>query len=157
MDIKNVCTPWLLCIVFVLIVASAGFLAFLPKAKAPITKNSPIATTTSATLEDFIVVSSPLPNTLVGSTTLTVSGRARGSWYFEASAPIRLENENHTVIAYGNITAQGDWMTTDFVPFSATLAFHTQLPGSLGTLILTNDNPSDDPAKEKTLKIPVRF
>jgi hypothetical protein len=47
-------------------------------------------------------------------------------------------------------------MTTDYVPFTATLTF-TAPATHTGTLILTNDNPSGDPKKQKELDIPVEF
>ena len=155
-------TKWLLGIVFILIVMAAGFLAFSPKTQAPVVTNPPVATTTQpAMLDDLIVVDSPLPGTTLisamNSVTITVTGKARGNWYFEATAPVELTNVSGTSIASGHITAQGDWMTTDYVPFSGTFTFPLQPAGSVGTLVLRNDNPSGDPAKEKALKIPVQF
>ena len=86
-----------------------------------------------------------------------ISGNARGRWYFEASAPVELQDAQGNVIAQGHITAQGDWMTEDFVPFTATLTFTKQPAGSTGTLVLQNDNPSGDPARGFELDIPVKF
>ncbi len=125
----------------------------------PPTISSPVA---PASLDDLISVSSPLPGAIVSSP-LTVVGRARGNWFFEASAPIELRDASDTVIAQGHAQAQSDWMTTDYVPFTATLTF--VMPNSLsstsspqtGTLVLKNDNPSGNPASQKELDIPVRF
>jgi hypothetical protein len=66
-------------------------------------------------------VTSPLPNTFVTSP-LTVTGEAAG-WYFEGSFPVTLVNWDGLIIAEGVATAQGDWMTSEFVPFVATLTF----------------------------------
>ena len=104
----------------------------------------------------YIRVNTPLPHTAIKSP-LNISGQAVGSWYFEASAPVTLKNASGIVIASGHVTAQGDWMTTNFVPFTASLTFPPQPANSVGTLLLKNDNPSGDPTKDKTLVIPVTF
>ena len=48
-------------------------------------------------------------------------------------------------IASGHATAEGDWMTTDYVRFSADLPFTNGNPGQTGVLVLKKDNPSDLP------------
>src|SRR3989344_3102384 len=72
--------------------------------------------------ENLIVLESPLPNSVITSP-LQVSGKARGTWYFEASFPIILVDWDGLIIAEGYATALSDWMTEDFVPFQATLEF----------------------------------
>lgn len=90
---------------------------------------------------------------------LTVSGRARGTWYFEASFPVRLVDENGTNIPLTPpyITADAEWMTTEFVPFADTLTFTAPSSGTRGTLILQKDNPSGLPEHDDSLEIPVVF
>jgi hypothetical protein len=85
-----------------------------------------------------------------------VTGEARGSWYFEASFPVKVLDAQGNVLASGPAQAQGAWQTTDFVPFKITLTFTS--PGSGGgTLRLQKDNPSGLPQNEDWLDIPVRF
>lgn len=104
---------------------------------------------------DLIVVDSPAPNAYVQSP-LTVTGKARGTWYFEASFPVQLLDGNGNVLASGPAQAQGDWMTEEFVPFKITLKFTA--PGTAGgTLVLKKDNPSGLPEKEDELRLPIRF
>ena len=105
---------------------------------------------------DLIQVADPVPNQTIGSP-LTITGQAVGSWYFEASFPVKLFDANNNQLAEGIAQANGDWMTTNFVPFSATLNFATQPADSTGTLILYKDNPSGDPANDDQLTIPVTF
>jgi hypothetical protein len=107
-------------------------------------------------IENLIEVKTPLRGATVGSP-LTITGQARGAWYFEASAPIELLDSKGNVIAQGHIDAQSDWMTENFVPFKATLTFPKQPKGSVGTLVLKNDNPSGDPSRGFELDIPVKF
>ncbi len=109
-----------------------------------------------AEIDNIIEVTAPLIGSTVASP-LTITGQARGAWYFEASAPYELRNAQGNVIAQGHVTAQGEWMTDDFVPFKAIVTFPAQPKGSMGTLVLHNDNPSGDPSREKTLQIPLKF
>lgn len=104
---------------------------------------------------DLITVTAPTVNAQVGSP-LTVTGQARGQWYFEASFPVTLVDANGTTLAQVPAQAQGEWMTENFVPFKATLTFAPPATQT-GTLILHNDNPSGLPENDKEIRIPVRF
>ncbi|MCC7500504.1 hypothetical protein IT396_01735 [Candidatus Nomurabacteria bacterium] len=134
----------------VAIMAAAIALVILPgKTVAP--------TATPASKDDLIRVTSPLPEGAISSP-LVVSGEARGNWYFEASFPIELRNAAGAMIAQGYAQAEGEWMTTEYVPFtSVPLTFTTQPSGSTGTLILRKDNPSGLPEHDNSLEIPVTF
>lgn len=46
----------------------------------------------------MIEITAPLPNTTLTSP-ITLTGRARGPWYFEASFPIELRDANNVLIA----------------------------------------------------------
>jgi hypothetical protein len=154
-------TKWWTLVAVLLIIIVVGTVVLVvvpaPTANAPTTGtvNQP-ATTTPNPLADLIVVDAPKSGAIVASP-LTVTGKARGSWYFEASFPVKLKDASGTVIAERPAQAQGDWMTTDFVPFTITLTYPAQTAGSGGTLVLMNDNPSGDPDKQKELDIPVVF
>jgi hypothetical protein len=104
---------------------------------------------------DLIRVISPLRNATVTSS-FVVSGEARGMWYFEASFPVRLYDAQGELLGTSIAQAQGDWMTENFVPFSATLTF---IPPSTdtGTLVFQKDNPSGLPENDKEVRIPVTF
>lgn len=100
-----------------------------------------------SSLEPFDVITSPL----------TIEGEARGYWFFEASFPITLVNWDGLIIAEGFATANGEWMTEDFVPFTATLTFTKPAFDSRGTIIFRKDNPSGLPEHDDALEIPIRF
>lgn len=106
--------------------------------------------------QDLIVLESPRPGEQVESP-LEVTGQARGSWYFEGDFPVVLTDWDGRIIAETYATAQGPWMTTDFVPFTATVAFDRPDYGDYGFLILRKDNPSDLPEHDDALEIRVRF
>lgn len=97
-----------------------------------------------------------VPNTQITSP-MTLTGRAFGPWYFEASFPIELRDSNNTLLATAIAQAQGDWMTENWVPFTAPLSFPAQPSGSTGTLVLKKDNPSGEPQNDASLVVPVQF
>lgn len=98
---------------------------------------------------------SPRPNQLVESP-IEIMGTARGYWYFEATFPVILEDANGNIVAQGFATAQDDWMTEDFVPFTGELEF-SGVETSIGNLVLQKSNPSGLSENEDELRIPVRF
>lgn len=102
---------------------------------------------------DQIVVENPFPGAVTGKTFM-VLGKARGSWYFEASFPIELVDTNGKTIAMGIATAKKDWMTANFVPFSAEISAPTNFIGK-ATLILRKDNPSGLPEHDSSISFPI--
>lgn len=106
-------------------------------------------------LNNLIQVRSPRPKEIVTSP-FTVSGNARGNWYFEASFPVTLKDATGKTLAQTHAQAQGEWMTEEFVPFSVILTF-PQPETETGTLILQKDNPSGLPEYDRQLEIQVKF
>lgn len=104
---------------------------------------------------ELILVDNPQPNQVVTSP-LEISGKARGTWFFEADFPVRLYDSEGKEIAVGIAQAQGEWMTEEFVPFKATLTFTMPLADK-GELVLEKSNPSDLPENADSLRIPIRF
>ncbi|MFA7252503.1 MAG: Gmad2 immunoglobulin-like domain-containing protein [Candidatus Paceibacterota bacterium] len=105
---------------------------------------------------DKIHLFTPTANTFIASP-LIIKGEARGNWFFEASFPVFLTDWDGLIIAQGIAQAEGEWMTTEFVPFTATLNFAKPGYGSTGSLILKKDNPSGLPEHDDALEITVRF
>ncbi|HXK40433.1 MAG TPA: GerMN domain-containing protein [Candidatus Paceibacterota bacterium] len=103
----------------------------------------------------MIIVESPRPNEQVTSP-LVVSGKARGGWFFEASFPVELLGAQGEVLAFVPAQAGGEWMTEDFVPFSATLSFDIGA-AQQGTLVLMKDNPSGLPEHDAQIVLPLRL
>lgn len=105
---------------------------------------------------DIIYITSPLQNQVVQSP-LVISGEARGNWFFEASFPVIIADKDGLIIAEGVAHAKSDWMTTNFVPFEATLTFSVGKAsyGNIGTLILRKDNPSGLAELDDALEVPV--
>lgn len=105
--------------------------------------------------KDLIRISGIESNQIVTSP-LKVSGEARGNWYFEASFPVKLLDANGKVLAEKPAQAQGEWMTTNFVPFEVILTFAKPATAT-GVLVLEKDNPSGLPQFADELRIPIKF
>ena len=108
--------------------------------------------------DDMIVISMPRSGDVLTSP-LTVSGQARGNWFFEATAPVTITNWDGLIIGEGYITALDEWMTTDFVPFSGTISYtiDPNTPYDRGTVIFMKSNPSGLPENDDAREIQVTF
>jgi len=106
--------------------------------------------------KDLIVIVTPRPNDTVKSP-LTITGKARGYWMFEGSFPVLLKDSNGVVIVEHYAMTDENWMTEEFVPFTATLEFKNTPTSNKGTLTLKKDNPSGLPEYDDELIIPVSF
>jgi hypothetical protein len=100
----------------------------------------PIEITYNNSSRDLIEVENPFPGAVTGKT-FSVIGRARGGWFFEASFLVKVLDDNGNVLAAVPAQAQGDWMTSDFVPFIAEISVPVTYIGP-ATLVLEKDNPS---------------
>ncbi len=110
----------------------------------------------STASQEPVVVTLPRAGGAISSP-LAVWGKARGSWFFEASFPLVLTDWDGKIIAQSFAKAEGEWMTTDYVPFSGTLTFEKPSYGTRGFLILKKDNPSGLPELDDSREIPVVF
>lgn len=106
---------------------------------------------------DQIRLTVPRPSTVIESP-LTLRGEARGSWYFEASFPIRLidADGNEVGLSQPYVMTEEEWMTENFVPFEETITFQSPETDT-GVLILEKSNPSGMPENADELRIPIRF
>lgn len=86
---------------------------------------------------------------------LEIKGEARGQWYFEATFPVRIEDEQG-VIWQGFAQADGDWMTTNYVPFTIKAEF-SEPRSNTGVIIFEKQNASGLPEHTDELRIPIKF
>lgn len=109
---------------------------------------------------ESLIVTTPKKDALVSSP-LELRGEVRGTWLFEATAPVTLTDWDGRIIAEGYIEAQEDWMTTEFVPFAGELIFETPADigdfSDRGSIIFRNSNPSGLPENAAFLEYTVRF
>lgn len=148
-------------VIIILLLLGIGFF-FIRRDKAEEVSNTyatpyttpagaPTPTTTTSMVRNINIA----PDSIVKSP-LTVKGEARGTWYFEASFPIKVLDSNGKVLGTIPAQAQGDWMTTNFVPFRAIVSFATSTTLT-GTLLLEKDNPSGLSENAQEVRVPVRF
>ncbi len=102
--------------------------------------------------KDLIVVDLPYPGAVTGKE-FVVSGKARGTWYFEASFPVKVLDKDGKVLWQGPAQAQSEWMTENFVPFKVTAKVPQSYIGP-ATLVLMKDNPSGEPARDASISFP---
>ncbi|OHA60421.1 MAG: hypothetical protein A2556_01960 [Candidatus Vogelbacteria bacterium RIFOXYD2_FULL_44_9] len=103
---------------------------------------------------DPVILSPDLSRPLTNP--VTISGEARGFWFFEATFPVKLVDDKGNLIATGTAKAKGDWMTADFVPFTVTINFKNPATKT-GELILIKDNPSGLASQDQEIRLPVFF
>ena len=151
-------------IILLVILGAGAFFALRPG--EPVDSSNQNATSTPGENGGEEITEEPVLNSMVrvaspavGATVvspLSISGEARGGWYFEASFPVKILDANGAVLGEHYAQAQGDWMTENFVPFTSTLSFRTPTTQT-GTLVLQKDNPSGLPENDAEVRIPVRF
>ncbi|MGE5298268.1 MAG: Gmad2 immunoglobulin-like domain-containing protein [Acidobacteriaceae bacterium] len=108
----------------------------------------------TTTQQADVVVDSPKEGDLVKSP-LTITGKAKGNWFFEAVMPVTLKDQNGKVLAKTQLRAQGDWMTSDYVNFTGELKF-AQPSTDYGVIIIEPDNPSGQ-QDDRSASVSVRF
>lgn len=97
------------------------------------------------------------------SSPLSLTGEARGYWFFEGDFPIVLVNWNGLIIGEGLAQAQSDWMTVDFVPFVAEIRFTkptnptNQDYARRGAIIFQKSNPSGLSTHDSAYELPINF
>lgn len=142
MDRKTVIA---LAVLLVIVIAGAVLVALPTPGNGGNTHSVPF-------VSENVIVTSPLPDAIV-SHTIVVTGEARGSWYFEASFPLEVLDKDGNSIAMHYATAEGEWMTTDFVPFKGTVT--VQNYSGPATLVLHKDNPSGLPEHDDFVSLPI--
>jgi hypothetical protein len=85
-----------------------------------------------------------------------VTGRARGYWFFEASFPVRVYDANNNELGVNIATANSDWMTEDFVPFTVNLNFATPTTPT-GKIRFEKDNPSGETQFDDSYEMNINF
>ena len=108
----------------------------------------------SSTIEMPIVVNNIKDNQEIYSPT-RIEGKARGNWFFEGSFPIELIDTDGNTLTSTVAQAQSDWMTTEFVNFTAYLEFNKSINTNHALIVLSKDNPSGNPDFDQSIFIPV--
>ncbi|HPC57229.1 MAG TPA: Gmad2 immunoglobulin-like domain-containing protein [Caldisericia bacterium] len=105
--------------------------------------------------KDLIVIESPEPYEKVQNP-IHIKGKARGNFFFEATFPIRIEDENGNILTTGYVETKEDWMTDNFVSFETYLNF-SKNDVKNGFIVFEKANPSGLEENKFEVKIPVYF
>lgn len=129
---------------------------FLYNSKKEVPSNTEEVTTEKITYSnsssDNIQVELPFPGAVTGKE-FSVIGKARGTWFFEASFPIDVLDKDGKILVQTYATAQGEWMTQDFVAFKGDVKVPITYTGP-ATLVLKKDNPSDMRELDASISFP---
>lgn len=107
-----------------------------------------------------IILQTPKEKEIIQSP-LSITGKIKGPWLFEATAPVILVDWDGRIIAESYIEAQDNWMTEDYVSFSSELKFEE--PDDIGdfsnrgTLIFQKANPSGLAENDDAFEMEIRF
>ncbi len=140
------------------LVAIFSFIFVNRDASAPATDLPPANSDNSGALPnpgDVVQLDFPKPGSIVKSP-LTITGQAKGFWFFEASFPVKIVDANGNLLGQHYAQATEEWMTVEFVPFTSSLTFKNS-PTDSGFLILQRDNPSGLPQYDQEIRYPVKF
>jgi len=142
-------------IIILVLILIAGYFLFFNDVKAPVDNidNSIESITYNNASASLIQVELPFPGAVAGKE-FSVIGQARGNWFFEASFPIDLLDKDGNILVQTYATAEGDWMTTDFVPFRGEVKAPIEYIGP-ATLVLKKDNPSDLREHDASISFPI--
>lgn len=143
---------WSIIVVLAVIIVVLAVLLFAGSAPDQNGTTPPPSPTPAPFRSENVNVSFPLPNATVPKT-FTVIGEARGTWYFEASFPVQVRDPGNNLVGQGIAQAGANWMTTEFVPFSASVTV-TGYSGP-ADLVLIKDNPSGLPENDDAVFFPV--
>ncbi len=165
---KKVIIPIIVLVMSVLVAGALWLWMFKPAEPLPVsspngtTPNSNQNQSPAASYKEYtslkgikIRLYEPISGATVTSP-VKVRGEVPGSWSFEGSFPVKITGEQANALANAAAKLEGDWMTDDYVPFTATLTFN---PGDTktGFLILQKDNPSGLDAKDDSITVEVKF
>ena len=127
-----------------------GYVYLSPKQE--ITEQNTIGITYDRASTDLLVVELPFPGAVTGKE-FSVIGKARGMWFFEASFPIDVLDKDGKILVQTYATAQGEWMTEEFVPFKGDVKVPESYIGP-ATLVLKRDNASGLPEHDASISFP---
>lgn len=87
-------------------------------------------------------------------TPLEIEGEARGTWFFEATFPLEIQDTKGNEIVQGFAQTQSNWMTEEFISFNAVIDFSVS-EKTEAVLILKKDNPSGLRENDDQIEIPI--
>ncbi len=102
-----------------------------------------------------ITIDSPKPYQKIQNP-IYIKGKVKGSFFFEGTFPVRIEDENGNIIIVDHIETKDDWMTENFVSFEKYLGI-SNVNIKRGFIVFEKANPSGLPENKFEIKIPIYF
>jgi len=87
---------------------------------------------------------------------LTVEGKVKGNWFFEASFPVEIYDANNKKLAMVLAQTKENWMTAETISFFAKLNFPKPTTEQ-GFVVFRKDNPSALPQHDREFRVKVKF
>lgn len=111
-------------------------------------------------IKDKIIINSPVKDAIITSP-ISISGRARGTWFFEGSFPMQVYDSNNKLLGISTAkfspkSESDTWMTENFVDFCGEIKFSQPATDS-GYILFKKDNPSGLPQNDESFKLPIKF
>jgi len=103
--------------------------------------------------KDVIIIDSPKPYQKIQNP-IYIKGKAKGSFFFEGSFPVRIEDENGNIVITDHIETNENWMTENFVFFEKHLDI-SNVNIKRGFIIFEKANPSGLPENKLEIKVPI--
>ncbi|MCF7833920.1 MAG: Gmad2 immunoglobulin-like domain-containing protein [Candidatus Pacebacteria bacterium] len=91
----------------------------------------------------------PFPGAVTGKD-FKIIGQAKGVWFFEGSFPVKILDKDQKVLVETYASAEGEWMTEKFVPFTSDIKVPEYYIGP-ATLVLERNNASGLPEHDASL------
>ncbi len=89
---------------------------------------------------------------------LTITGQARGYWFYNNEFPVIVYDSTDTAIAYGVAKTTADTNTKEFLPFTAVIEEYTFLPAKKRGYILFQRSTGDiQQGRQNTARVPIQF
>ncbi len=101
-----------------------------------------------------ISVATPIPLSTI-SNPVHVTGKAKNNWFFEATFPVEVIDEDGVVLGQGQAHAATDWTVPGMIDFSADITWQ-DTTDNRGFIVLTKDDPSGL-GNVPMIKVPIFF
>lgn len=119
--------------------------------------------TTESAMNEFVSLKGvviKLENLNMGDKVMTpfvINGEVPGNWSSEGSFTIEVVDDQENVIGKSTAVLDGDWMTDNYVNFSANIEYNLPTNTPEGRVILQKDNPSGLSENDDSVEIQVWF
>lgn len=140
-------------IIAIIVVALLLLTSYLSKTEFPLPAENPeIGAVQTREIEGVIRLITPVPEEI--TLPAKISGEAPGTWFFEAQFPADVVDGSGAVIASGLATADGEWMTENYVPFTLVIK-GAATERVEGKIIFRKSNPSGLEENDAQVSLPI--